>query len=137
MINSFLNLKRCQQQPSFLLCVIASNYCCVLRSFVELAVCDPAAHRGRCVERNRQEVKVIGAFWKCDGVSSTPALVVSYHAARLALLIEPAHSLARSGWNRLRSCFYYILHPLPVPLSNSLVQAPAGYLFVRGFSHLS
>lgn len=50
-------------------------------------------------------------------------------------------SITVSGWNRLRCCFYYIrlLHSPPPSsaVSSSLAQAPAGYLFVMGFSHLS
>lgn len=93
--------------------------------------------RCRYVVRNGQEVREIGA--------PLGTVICYFHtSSSAALSTRPpgssdwTGSVTVSGWNRLRCCFYYILRPLPSPLlSNSLAGAPAGYLFVMGFSHLS
>lgn len=92
-----------------------------------IIVCWSTWWQSRYVGRNWQEVRERPG----GRLPSTPPPLLSYQPARLTLLIRPAASQSLSGWNRLCCCFCYIVHPLP----SSLAQAPAGYLFVIGFSH--
>lgn len=82
------------------------------------------------MDRKWERLEALFELWCCYfHTSSFPAL--STHPTTSS---DWTGSITVSGGNRLHCCFYYILHP---PLSNSLVQTPAGYLFVMCFSHLS
>lgn len=80
--------------------------------------------------------------WSCDAVTSTPAPLTPYQPARPTLLIEPAASQSPAEIDcaavSITSDSYTSLLPPPSSaVSSSLAQAPAGYLFVMGFFHLS
>lgn len=106
-------------------------------------ICDTAAEPLQKVQTEKQicAEKWTGSerdwrpSWNCDAVTSTPAPLLPYQHGRPALLIEPAASQSLAEIDCVAvSITSYTPSSL---LSDSLAQAPAGYLFVMGFSHLS
>lgn len=98
-------------------------------------------HKSRYVVRNGQEVREIGGPLG----AATPLLPHQLLSrlinppARL-FLIEPAASQSPAEIDCAAVSITsdsYTPPPLSSAVSSSLAQAPAGYLFVMGFSHLS